>query len=299
MRRHLDESEQVEGWWGWRCSVETQLSHMRRHLNENEQDGEDEDVLLMKENQGECILGISGGCGGNIRRIWCWISSDGWYVGYRVTDDSHYLSKGMEPLSPSISWASDKHFPLCKGGMIQNSFFLLKIPRRNVGHKLSAAVSEDLNWVFPSLLVKLIKISHSPPISSPLTVQLFKILEIDPKFQASYNLQTPLANSNLFLTNSSLSDWNGGSAGRPIDQTWIKWFWWWRSFHSKFKCWCHDLKKWYFVISILHKVQIVMIFLSFPINSKSEYYHVFTFAAILASLQTGLCVDSPAWALRF
>ena len=59
----------------------------------------------------------------------------------------------------------------------------------------------------------------NPPISSPLTVQLFKILEIDPKFQASYNLQTPLANSNLFLTNSSLSDWNGGSAGRPIDQT--------------------------------------------------------------------------------
>ena len=42
---------------------------MRRHLNENEQDGEDEDVLLMKENQGECIFGISGGCGGNIRRI--------------------------------------------------------------------------------------------------------------------------------------------------------------------------------------------------------------------------------------
>ena len=70
--------------------------------------------------------------------------------------------------------------------MIQNNFFL-KTPRRNVGHKLSAAVSEDLNWVFPSLLVKLIKISHSPPISSPRTVQLFKKLEIDPKFQASYN----------------------------------------------------------------------------------------------------------------
>ena len=133
----------------------------------------------------------------------------------------------MGPLSPSISWASERHFPLCKGGMIQNNFFL-KTPRRNVGHKLSAAVSEDLNWVFPSLLVKLIKISHSPPISSPRTVQLFKKLEIDPKFQASYNfvgkhnLLTPLSNSSLltqFLTNSSLSDWNGGSVGRPIDQT--------------------------------------------------------------------------------
>ena len=30
---------------------------------------EDVDVVWMKENQGECILGISGGCGGNIRRI--------------------------------------------------------------------------------------------------------------------------------------------------------------------------------------------------------------------------------------
>ena len=99
------------------------MSIVSWHLDENEQVDEDEDVVLVKENQGECILGISGCCGGNIRRIWCWISSDGWYVGYRVTDDSHYLSKGMEPLSPSISWASERHFPLCKGEWFKIVFF--------------------------------------------------------------------------------------------------------------------------------------------------------------------------------
>ena len=55
-------------------SVMTQLSHIcgdtSTKMNRLKVDeDEDVDVVWMKENQGECILGISGGCGGNIRRI--------------------------------------------------------------------------------------------------------------------------------------------------------------------------------------------------------------------------------------
>ena len=101
------------------------------------------------------------GARGSTHLIWCWISVNGWYVGYRVTDDVHYLSKGMEPLSPSISQGVGKALPtLQEGELFKLNIFSIshKVWVKNVGHRLSADVLKIFLKYFKSMSKTIAKI---------------------------------------------------------------------------------------------------------------------------------------------